>query len=101
MPEAELLRQVRKLAKLTGWETYHTHDSRRSDRGWPDLVLASATQRRVIFAELKTATGRVTPDQKKWLALLANAGQETAVWRPADLPLIARILRGQIIRDQP
>lgn len=95
MSEAELLAAVRQLARLSGWMTYHTHDSRRSEAGWPDLALANVRQGRIIFAELKTATGRTTPQQDAWLAALAAAGCETAVWRPADLPEIACILRNR------
>jgi hypothetical protein len=99
MTEAQLLQAVRDLAKLTGWETYHTHNSRRSEPGWPDLVCANAKQRRVLFVELKTATGSVSKHQEKWLALLAACGQEAAVWRPADLEEVARVLRGKRIGD--
>lgn len=95
--ESQFLQQVRDLAKLTGWECYHTHNSQRSEPGWPDLVLASAAQRRLLFIELKTAVGRVSPHQRKWLNLLTSCGCEAAVWRPADLPQIALILRGQRI----
>lgn len=92
MSEAELLAAVRQLARLSGWLTYHTHDSRRSEAGFPDLTLVNIRQGRIIFAELKTAAGRTTPQQDEWLAALAAAGCETALWRPADLPNIARIL---------
>lgn len=95
--ESQFLQQIRDLAKLTGWETYHTHNSQRSEPGFPDLVLGSAVQKRVLFIELKTAVGRVSKHQQKWLDLLALCGQEAAVWRPADLPEIAKILRGRRI----
>lgn len=97
LTEEQFLQQVRDLATLTGWASYHTRDSRKSDRGWPDLVLASRAQGRVIFAELKTATGDVTDDQRAWLSILSSCGQEATVWRPADLTLIKAILRGQSI----
>lgn len=95
--ENEFLAQIRALAKLTGWEFYHTHTSKFSEAGWPDAVLASAKQRRTLFVELKTRTGTVSKAQQKWLELLAACGHETAVWRPADMPEIAKILRGQRI----
>jgi hypothetical protein len=37
--EAALQALVVGVAQLYGWAHYHTHDSRRSDEGWPDLVL--------------------------------------------------------------
>ena len=39
MNEAELQRNVLSLAAMTGWLAYHTYDSRRSQAGFPDLVL--------------------------------------------------------------
>ena len=108
LAEDQFLQQVRDLAKLTGWKTYHTHNSQRSEPGWPDLVLASSAQRRTLFIELKAADGKVSEPQQMWLDLLAASGLETGVWRPADLPAIRAILRGRRIgaaqpdgRDRP
>ena len=39
MTEREWQAQVVSAAQALGWTTYHTHDSRRSNKGWPDLVL--------------------------------------------------------------
>jgi hypothetical protein len=82
MSEATLLEKVRRLARELGYLTYHTHDSRRSEPGFPDLVLVG---HRVIYAELKRMTGPTRPDQKKWLAALAAGGAEVHLWRPIDL----------------
>lgn len=77
---------------LLGYRVYHTHDSRRSDKGWPDLVLCRPP--RLIFAELKSATGKVKKEQREWLDLLgACPGVEQYLWRPADWPLIEETLR--------
>ena len=91
---------VRPAAEAQGWLCYHTHDSRRSPSGFPDLVLVRPP--RLIFAELKSQRGRVRPDQQAWIvALEAVAGirfdvspdklgfeagpmlPEVYVWRPA------------------
>ena len=80
MSEDVFQKQVEQLAESLGWKVYHTHDSRRSHRGWPDLVLGR--RGRVLFRELKTMKGRTTPDQKAWLELLNAAGHDAAVWRP-------------------
>lgn len=76
--------QVQQLARMTGWKAYHTYDSRRSEPGFPDLVLAHPS-RGVLYRELKTATGRVSPHQRAWLDLLKTAGADADIWRPADL----------------
>ncbi len=91
MTEAEFQQSVVELARWTGWLMFHDHDSRRNTPGFPDLVLAHPT-RGVIFAELKTATGRLRPEQSRWLEVLAHAGCETHVWRPADMPAITERL---------
>ena len=82
MSEAELEIHVRALVKDLGLLWYHTHDSRRSPSGFPDLVIVG---RSVIYRELKTAKGRVSDDQAEWLHALVMAGQDACVWRPADL----------------
>ena len=90
--EAAFLRQVRDLARILGWATYHPFLSRWSERGFPDLTLVRPP--RVILAELKTEHGKTTPDQDRWLGLLgACPGVETFLWRPADLDAIAAVLR--------
>lgn len=86
MSEREFQGIVIELAQLHGYELrYHTHDSRRSAPGFPDLVLVSTRRARVLFRELKTDKGRTSKDQLKWLAGLTAGGADTGVWRPADL----------------
>ena len=84
MSEKDLLQSVRDLAALRGWLAYHTFDSRRSEPGFPDVVLAHRS-RGVVFVELKSEGGQLTPPQALWLATLAAAGAEVMVVRPRDL----------------
>lgn len=81
MSERDWQGQVLDLAKLQGWLAYHVFDSRRSEPGFPDWVLV---RDRVMFAELKSDTGRLTAAQRHWLGRLADAGAEAHVWRPRD-----------------
>jgi hypothetical protein len=83
MPEKDLLASVREMAVTLGFLVYHTHDSRRSEGGWPDVAIAG--HGRLLVRELKRQSGVVTPEQKVWLATLADAGVDAGVWRPADL----------------
>ena len=92
-PEGSLLARVRRLATDNGWLTYHTHDSRRSEYGFVDLVCTDGTA--VLMYELKTNSGKLTPEQQRWLSLLKHTGKvEAGVWRPRDFAQItARLTR--------
>ena len=80
---------VVELAKLSGWMVYHTHDSRRSEPGFPDLVLV---RDRVRFRELKSEGGRLSLAQKKWMWGLTFAGADFCMWEPSDWPEIEATL---------
>lgn len=91
---------VLKLARFHGFTLrYHTRDSRGSAPGFPDLVLANPATRRVLYRELKTNKGRVSPDQQAWLDGLTACGMDAGVWRPNDLDTgrILAELRGQTL----
>jgi hypothetical protein len=82
---------VVEYARLHSWVTYHTHDSRRSPEGFPDLVLARGDK--LLFAELKSDRGRLSDAQLQWIEVLQRTGAVVCVWRPSDWPGIELILR--------
>ncbi len=82
MTEKDLEAAVEAAARMTGWLVYHTYDSRRSEPGFPDLVLVKGAK--VLWRECKTTRGKVTPEQQRWALALIAAGQDWAVWRPYD-----------------
>jgi hypothetical protein len=88
LSEKAFLAQVVQLAKLRNWLCYHTHDSRHSARGFPDLVLVRPRTGGLLVAELKTDGGRLTPEQSAWLDAFAAAGVAAHVWRPRAWKLI-------------
>lgn len=88
--EKSFMGAVIALANVLGWRCYHTHDSRRSEPGFPDLVLVRGS--RIICAELKTDRGKLSPAQDEWLALLRNTRAEVFVWRPSDWTEITKEL---------
>ena len=88
--EAQLQAVVLEEAEFNGWEHYHTHDSRRSNKGFPDLVLV---RERVVYAEIKTMKGKLTKEQQHWQDILKYAGQEVYVIRPCDKDLVTQILK--------
>ncbi len=90
--EAQFQEVVIEAAGYLGWRIYHTWLAKRSPAGFPDLVLARPP--RVIFAEIKSATGKLRPEQDAWGELLrACPGVEYAVWRPAIWDAIVEVLR--------
>ena len=116
--EAAFQQQVVNLAQLYAWRCYHTHDSRRSQAGFPDLVLVRGAE--LIFAELKTQSGRVRTEQTEWIQALTDvaagvsrlwdqgAGHATPdtsvevfLWRPDDFDrLHARLARGRHLLER-
>jgi hypothetical protein len=88
MTEADFQRRILDLARLTGWHCVHYRPAWQAgkwrtpmtgDKGAPDLLLARRGV--VVFAELKTGRGRLTPEQRAWLDALGPYGR---VWRPRD-----------------
>ena len=91
--EKDFMESIVQLARETDWMVYHTFDSRRSEAGFPDLVMTK--HKRLIIAEIKTEQGKTTPAQDKWLSTLRTArGVKVKLWRPSDWPEIERTLGG-------
>lgn len=94
--EADFMAAVVATAQHSGWRCVHVRPGnersstvsgapRRNDiAGFPDLLLIHPGAARIVAAELKTNTGRLTAHQKKWLQDLRAAGVETYVWRPSN-----------------
>jgi hypothetical protein len=88
MSEGDLQANVLDTVRTLGGLAYHTHDSRKSAQGFPDLVIVFPRTGALLFAELKSDTGSATPEQLQWLRALRR-GERTAVrevylWRPDD-----------------
>jgi hypothetical protein len=84
MSEAALQEAVIECARLLNWMAYHTHDSRRSERGFPDLCLARARDGRVLFAELKVGRNKASVAQELWLRTLGAGEVEVYLWYERD-----------------
>lgn len=102
MSESDLLTGVLDIARLTGWRTIHVRPGRTAHgwrtavsgdgTGWPDIVALRGD--RIIVAELKADRGRLTDEQRDWLAAWTATGADVHVWRPVDYPdTIASVLR--------
>lgn len=84
MSEKQLQAVIIASAQRYGWLIYHTYDSRRSAPGYPDLHLVHTAAGLSVFRELKTETGRLSPQQTTWLGALQQVGVDADVWRPRD-----------------
>lgn len=105
MTEAQFTETVVQIAKLHGWHVTHFRPgwSRgrwstplSGDPGFPDLCLAR--KGRVIFAELKSMTGKTSRAQDAWHAAIqgepgGEQGLPVYLWRPSDLEQIKEVLR--------
>jgi hypothetical protein len=98
--EAEFQRAVVKVAKLYGWLVDHTPPMRNAGgdiytgglTGKTDLVLLSQRGKGIIFAELKTQTGRMSTAQSWFRDVVIMNGGEYFLWRPADMDAIVERL---------
>lgn len=82
LTERQLQDNITGLCRWLGLLCYHTHDSRNSSAGFPDLVIVGTS---VIFAELKSATSDMTKAQTAWADAISEAGNGCHfLWRPAD-----------------
>jgi hypothetical protein len=89
--EAAFQGQVLELARVLGWRCYFTWRSYHSPAGFPDLVLLRPP--RLLFIELKSERGVVTPDQDGWLADLGRVpGAEAYVFRPSQWDELVEVL---------
>lgn len=89
--EKAFMQAVIDSARLHGWLVYHTHDARRSEPGFPDLVLLRGPQ--ILVFELKTERGKLSDAQKRWLSAFEAAAVPTYVLRPSAWDEIQLALR--------
>lgn len=90
MTEDELQAAVRRMCTDLGLAVQHIHDPRRSWLpGWPDLTIIGTD---ILFAELKSQHGTLSPEQRRVSRIIKAAGGRWVLWRPMDL------LSGEIAR---
>lgn len=80
--EKQFQAQVIELAQRLGWATHHTWTQIHSPAGFPDIVAARGP--RLLVAELKSEKGRLTAEQRDWLARFRVTGTEAYLWKPSD-----------------
>lgn len=89
--EADFSSWLEDLLTLRGWLWQHQRPAQTA-KGWrtaisgtpgfPDIVACRGE--RLLFVELKSDKGTLSPEQRVWLAALGRASVERHVWRPRD-----------------
>ncbi len=82
MSERQLDDCVARVARATGWLSYHTWNSLHSAAGFPDRVFMKPP--RLVFVELKKLGKASSPAQSAWLLALEQCGVEVYLWTPAN-----------------
>jgi VRR-NUC domain len=108
--EAGFLSAVIEAAQAYGWWVHHQRPAMtakgwrsaiQGQMGFPDLVLVRPP--RLIFAELKTDTGKLTEEQEIWLdkigSCVGHDWVEVVVWRPKNWPEIEQTLARALPAD--
>jgi hypothetical protein len=93
MTEAQVQTEVIRLLAAAGAfpAPYHTHDSRRSEPGWPDV--AAVVGATLWLVECKTDQGILRPEQCQWLNALAPVpGVQPFIATPSTLDQLAALL---------
>lgn len=72
LTEGEILRQIRDFLRLNGWMVVRIHQSLGSERGIPDLIAIRGG--RVCWIEVKTAKGKLSKYQERFLQNLEDHG---------------------------
>ena len=106
--EAQFFGAIVDLAHTFGWSVASFRAARLKDKdgkerwrtpvradgaGWPDLVLARLGSP-ILFLEVKSETGKVSPEQAEWLRLLGRAGSPAFVIRPSQWDELVTLLKG-------
>ena len=84
LTEKAFSQSVIDLARVLGWRVNRTPTWRPTGTtpGVPDLMLVRG--KRLVFAELKAAGGRLSEAQRGWLNALYATGAEVYIWKPAN-----------------
>jgi hypothetical protein len=103
MNESDFQKTVIDLAHLYGWKVAHFRPAWSKDglrcmtavqadgKGFPDLCMVKRS--RLLFAELKSDKGKLSPEQDIWITELTNSMRcEVYIWKPENWEEIQEIL---------
>jgi hypothetical protein len=81
-PETAIKRQVKQYLVINGWCVWNLWQGQFSEKGIADLV--ALRDGRTVWVEIKTATGKQSPDQVAFEEAIKRAGGEYHVSRGID-----------------
>ena len=93
LSEQDLQDAVAECAQALGYLVFHQRPCRRTDGSWYSAVQYSGVgffdltligRGRVVFAEIKSARGKVSPEQQRWHDHAKANGLDAVVWWPKD-----------------
>ena len=104
LSEADFHNAVAAYAKSEGWTCFSIRKTGMmgsdgkwrgmADAGFPDVIACRAGK--LLALELKSETGRASPEQTEWLALLAAVPGVTArLARPRDAAELMKMMEGR------
>jgi hypothetical protein len=89
--EKDYQQQIVDLARLQGWRVFHCFDSRRSEPGFPDLILVRGIT--MLCMEVKREDAKMDTAQQVWLDLLQQVRTVSAVMvKPSQWGIVAETL---------
>lgn len=95
--EADWTTWVLGVADTYRWTLrYHTHNSRRSEPGFPDWTFINERAPAVVFAELKGWNTVVKDKQVRFVNGLRAAGCAAFIWRPRHADEVWDVLSNPI-----
>jgi hypothetical protein len=98
LTESQWQAKVESVARKNGWVPYHAPANRPDkygniqnvEAGFPDLCIIRSGK--MIFAELKKETGKLSAAQVRTIELIKSCGLECYVWRPSDVREVLSVL---------
>jgi Holliday junction resolvase-like predicted endonuclease len=90
--EADLQAKIVAFAEMHGWHVWHDNDSRRNREGLPDLLLLRGAT--LLFIEVKTEKGAVSPAQRAFISRLKQVKYVDAdIVRPHNFDELVDVLK--------
>lgn len=93
MSEKALQNAIAEMAQTLGYLVFHARPAMNKDgtwvtpvkydgKGYPDLTIVGHDK--VLFVEVKSAKGVVSPEQAAWIEEMQKTSNYAAVWYPSD-----------------